>query len=678
MQVTTWAAFPILLTHFILCLTLLFPPAISIPATLLFFIAAFFSFYYSSLCCQTDPIDDKLYRYLHPNERAPDQKKSCKSCIYHIPHPLEIKKDRKNSNPTVTRLCQNGNDQGSHGDDASRNDSEMASVSQKKIFVTSPRKLMQRSKQPSPNGEFSNQNETPDKKSSKAGNTLLALTRMSREKKQSESNFKDETQYNFDGTSCNETNDPQQSEEEEDKFCWVCSTQVHMHSMHCKFCDKCVSKFDHHCMWLNTCVGERNYEFFFKTVVSTFFFILIHVLSLLIFFTGYFAGGKDGVIYRNSADWFLVKDKPVMILIINIVILITTVGTLCLVGQLLMFHLSLRRENITTYAYIVRDNARKRDLTKMESEINSRRIMAIGKAKREGKSFEKMILQCGEYKLCESIDPIRKEVLKEYDQERQAAERNNTGPPVLQSTVDEEDDADDIENGIQQQDSTTNRQGNTNGAIQMSDVPSSNESKFSTNSSDVQQSSLSGLAALHLKKYNSTENQAEFQSGNFPFPVTNQSPKTPSNARVDDSQVSRASYGTPLNGSRKVEKSMDRSMKSPSSHAFESKSMNKSQSGVHSVNAGGSRTKERSAVGTPSSSRKRQIQKNTPSQRDETYTDDRLMFPVPSIEFDDTETVDASSIDASLIMSPKPRILPLSTPKKASTPVHSEGNLGHM
>jgi len=215
MQVTTWAAFPILLTHFILCLTLLFPPAISVPATLLFFIAAFFSFYYSSLCCQTDPIDDKLYRYLHPNERAPDQKKSCKSCIYHIPHPLEIKKDRKNSNPTVTRLCQNGNDQGSHGDDASRNDSEMASVSQKKIFVTSPRKLMQRSKQPSPNGEFSNQNETPDKKSSKAGNTLLALTRMSREKKQSESNFKDETQYNFDGTSCNETNDPQQSEEED-------------------------------------------------------------------------------------------------------------------------------------------------------------------------------------------------------------------------------------------------------------------------------------------------------------------------------------------------------------------------------------------------------------------------------------------------------------------------------
>jgi hypothetical protein len=32
------------------------------------------------------------------------------------------------------------------------------------------------------------------------------------------------------------------------KQCWICDTQVADHSMHCKFCNKCVYHFDHHCM----------------------------------------------------------------------------------------------------------------------------------------------------------------------------------------------------------------------------------------------------------------------------------------------------------------------------------------------------------------------------------------------------------------------------------------------
>jgi hypothetical protein len=32
------------------------------------------------------------------------------------------------------------------------------------------------------------------------------------------------------------------------KQCWICDTQVAEHSMHCKFCNKCVYHFDHHCM----------------------------------------------------------------------------------------------------------------------------------------------------------------------------------------------------------------------------------------------------------------------------------------------------------------------------------------------------------------------------------------------------------------------------------------------
>jgi hypothetical protein len=32
------------------------------------------------------------------------------------------------------------------------------------------------------------------------------------------------------------------------KHCWICETQVAEHAMHCKFCNKCVGKFDHHCI----------------------------------------------------------------------------------------------------------------------------------------------------------------------------------------------------------------------------------------------------------------------------------------------------------------------------------------------------------------------------------------------------------------------------------------------
>ena len=37
-------------------------------------------------------------------------------------------------------------------------------------------------------------------------------------------------------------------EGEDTKQCWICDVQVGAKSMHCKFCNKCVDRFDHHCM----------------------------------------------------------------------------------------------------------------------------------------------------------------------------------------------------------------------------------------------------------------------------------------------------------------------------------------------------------------------------------------------------------------------------------------------
>lgn len=208
------------------------------------------------------------------------------------------------------------------------------------------------------------------------------------------------------------------------KFCWVCSIDVHQLSMHCKFCNKCVGTFDHHCHWLNTCIGKANYEYFFKAIGNTLSLVIVHgsiLAGLVISFFVQYSIAQKGIegsnlllpILDRSNQWFN-ANAAIFVAIVNLAFVIGDVVCVILLGQLILFHIKLRKEGITTYAYIVRDGQRKRVAAQQKMELERRRISALQQAEREKKIIRKWRLTAGgcpyvgEY-LCRPCDPLRVE-----------------------------------------------------------------------------------------------------------------------------------------------------------------------------------------------------------------------------------------------------------------------------
>ncbi|XP_015213053.2 palmitoyltransferase ZDHHC11 isoform X2 [Lepisosteus oculatus] len=148
--------------------------------------------------------------------------------------------------------------------------------------------------------------------------------------------------------------------------CYLCEVDVGPKVKHCSSCNKCISDFDHHCKWLNNCVGGRNYWFFFLTVVSAVFGVLLLVFVILFIFIEHFlnpAELRTAPQFNNIAEnstWlaFLpvapIETSSVGILVVAFITFMLGVASLLLLGHLLGFHIYLLMKKMSTYEYIVK------------------------------------------------------------------------------------------------------------------------------------------------------------------------------------------------------------------------------------------------------------------------------------------------------------------------------------
>lgn len=139
--------------------------------------------------------------------------------------------------------------------------------------------------------------------------------------------------------------------------CQICEAHVLLGSKHCGQCNRCTSGFDHHCRYLNNCIGEQNYEYFFKLIIWVFWMCLLHnVTNAIVIYN--IASENEYLISNHVRIYKTELTTPFQTTLIVMIILNTL--ALLFLGQLIVFHVELKYKGLTTYEFLkLKENSTK-------------------------------------------------------------------------------------------------------------------------------------------------------------------------------------------------------------------------------------------------------------------------------------------------------------------------------
>jgi len=132
-----------------------------------------------------------------------------------------------------------------------------------------------------------------------------------------------------------------------EKFCVTCRIWRPLRAIHCRYCNACVKKLDHHCPWIGTCVGERNYKYFFG------FLSTLTLYNLVIFSGSVLQLVEEAVTQAKSRgydkrEWIVGLPTAIEKYPISVFLLLYTGSIFVSLSPLMLYHAHLIGINQTT------------------------------------------------------------------------------------------------------------------------------------------------------------------------------------------------------------------------------------------------------------------------------------------------------------------------------------------